>query len=127
MLGTYTLSAGYFDQYYLKAASVRSLVKNDYLKAFESVDVILGPVSPTPPFGIGELTGNPLKMYLADVLTVGANLAGIPGLALPCGFTRNGLPVGMQVLGPHFSEDTLFDLGKQYQQITDWHKQKPKL
>jgi len=127
MLGTYTLSAGYFDQYYLKAASVRSLVKNDYLKTFENVDVILGPVSPTPPFGIGELIGNPLKMYLADVLTVGANLAGIPGLALPCGFTRNGLPVGMQVLGPHFSEDTLFDLGKQYQQITDWHKQKPKL
>lgn len=127
MLGTYALSSGYFDQYYLKAAQVRSLIRNDYLKAFKKVDVLLGPVSPTPPFAIGEFIDNPLKMYLADSLTVGTNLAGIPGLALPCGFTQNNLPVGMQFLGPHFSEKILFYIGKQYQQITDWHKRKPKI
>lgn len=127
MLGTYTLESGYYDQYYLKAAKVRTLVKADYLNAFEKVDLILGPVSPTPPFGIGELTGSPLKMYLADVLTVGANLAGIPGLSIPCGFTRDNLPVGLQLLAPHFSEGILFYIGKQFQQITDWHKRKPRL
>ncbi|PIQ70305.1 Asp-tRNA(Asn)/Glu-tRNA(Gln) amidotransferase GatCAB subunit A [Candidatus Shapirobacteria bacterium CG03_land_8_20_14_0_80_40_19] len=127
MLGTYTLESGYFDQYYLKAAKVRNLVKADYLNAFEKVDLILGPVSPTPPFGIGELINNPLKMYLSDVLTVGANLAGIPGLSIPCGFTHDNLPVGLQLLSPHFSEEILFDIGRQFQQITDWHKRKPKL
>jgi len=127
MLGTYTLESGYFDQYYLKAAKVRNLVKADYLNAFEKVDLILGPVSPTPPFGIGELINNPLKMYLSDVLTVGANLAGIPGLSIPCGFTHDNLPVGLQLLSPHFSEEILFDIGRRFQQITDWHKRKPKL
>ncbi len=127
MLGTYSLSAGYFDQFYLKAAKVRHLFLNDYIKAFSEVDLILGPVSPFPAFKIGEFSSDPLKMYLADILTAGANLAGIPGLALPAGFTKEKLPVGLQILGPHFSEKTLFSLGKQYQTITDHHLQKPKL
>jgi aspartyl-tRNA(Asn)/glutamyl-tRNA(Gln) amidotransferase subunit A len=122
MLGTYSLSAGYFDQFYLKAAKVRRLFLLDFQKAFSEVDLILGPVSPTPPFKIGEFSADPLKMYLADILTAGANLAGIPGLALPCGFTNNNLPVGMQILGPHFSEKTIFSVAKEYQQSTDWHQ-----
>lgn len=127
MLGTYTLSAGYFDEYYLKALKVRTFVQKDYLDAFKEVDLILGPVSPTPPFKIGEMISDPLKMYMADILTVGANLAGIPGLAFPCGFTKDNLPVGLQLLGPHFSEDLLFSVGKKYQELTDFHKMKPKI
>jgi len=127
MLGTYTLSAGYFDEYYLKALKVRTLIQDDYLKAFKDVDLILGPVSPTPPFKIGEMISDPLKMYLADILTVGANLAGIPGLAFPCGFTKDGLPVGLQLLGPHFSEDLLFTVGKKFQELTEFHKIKPEI
>jgi len=127
MLGTYTLSAGYFDEYYLKALKVRALIQKDYLEAFEKVDLILGPVSPTPPFKIGEMVSDPLKMYIADILTVSANLAGIPGLAFPCGFTKNNLPVGLQLLGPHFSEDLLFEVGKKYQNLTDFHKKKPNI
>ena len=127
MLGTYCLSAGYFDQFYSKASKARTLIQKDYQNAFETVDIILGAVSPTPPFDIGERTNDPLKMYLTDILTVGANLAGIPGLALPAGFTKDNLPVGMQILGPHFSEDLLFSVGKKYQQITDWHLKKPKI
>jgi len=127
VLGTYSLSAGYYDEYYDKAARVRSLITKDYLEAFSKVDVILGPVSPTTAFKIGEKTKNPLEMYLADVLTSSANLAGIPGLALPCGFDEKGLPVGMQILGPHFSEDLLFFIGETYQNLTDWHKKKPNL
>ena len=127
MLGTYTLSAGYFDEYYLKALKVRALIQKDYLEAFEKVDLILGPVSPTPPFKIGEMVSDPLKMYMADILTVSANLAGIPGLALPCGFTKNNLPVGLQLLGPHFSEELLFEVGKKYQTLTNWHKKKPNI
>ncbi len=127
MLGTYTLSAGYFDQYYLKALKVRALIQKDYLSAFKKVDLILCPVSPTPPFKLGERADDPVKMYLADILTVGANLAGIPGLALPCGFTKENLPIGMQFLGPHFSEELLFEVGKKYQTLTDWHKKKPNI
>lgn len=127
MLGTYTLSAGYFDQYYLKALKVRNLIQQDYLEAFQKVDLILGPVSPTPPFKFGERSVDPLKMYLADVLTASANLAGIPALALPCGFTKDLLPIGMQLLGPFFSEKLLFLVGKKYQEITNWHKRKPNL
>ena len=127
MLGTYTLSAGYFDEYYLKALKVRTLIQDDYLQAFKKVDLILGPVSPTPAFKIGEMVSDPLKMYMADILTVGANLAGIPGLAFPCGFTKDSLPVGLQLLGPHFSEDLLFEAGKKYQNLTEFHKIKPKI
>ncbi len=127
MLGTYSLSAGYFDEFYLKASKVRRLILDDYQKAFKKVDLLLGPVLPNVAFKIGEKTSDPLKMYLEDILTTGANLAGIPGLALPCGFSGENLPVGMQILGPHFSENLIFDLGKKYQSLTDWHKKRPNI
>ncbi|MBI2431012.1 MAG: Asp-tRNA(Asn)/Glu-tRNA(Gln) amidotransferase subunit GatA [Candidatus Levybacteria bacterium] len=127
MLGTYALSAGYYDAYYKKAMQVRTLIKNDFEKAFSSCDVILSPVSPTPPFKIGEKADDPLQMYLVDVYTVLINLAGIPSLAVPCGFSKDGLPIGMQILGPQFSEEKLFQIGHAYEQATEWHKQKPNL
>ncbi len=114
MLGTYVLSAGYYDAYYLKAMKVRSKIIKDFDKAFEKVDAIIAPVSPTPPFKLGEKVEDPLQMYLADVLTAAANLAGIPGLAIPSGFAKNGLPLGFQLMGPRFSENRLFKLGKLY-------------
>lgn len=126
MLGTYTLSAGYYEAYYLKAMQVRTLIKEDFDKAFAKVDAILAPVSPTPPFKLGEKIDDPLKMYLSDVYTVTANLAGIPGLAIPAGFINN-LPMGIQILGPQFSEDLLFRVGYAYEQATKWHKRRPKL
>lgn len=126
MLGTFSLSAGYYEAYYLKAMKVRTLIKEDFDKAFAKADVIIAPVSPTPPFKIGEKVDDPLKMYLSDVLTVTANLAGIPGLSIPAGFI-NGLPVGIQLLGPQFSEELLFKVGYAYEQATEWHKRKPKL
>ncbi len=126
MLGTYTLSAGYYDAYYKKATQVRTLIKQDFEKALENVDAIITPVSPTPPWKLGEKVNDPLKMYLSDIFTITANLAGIPGLSVPIGFA-NGLPVGMQILGPQFSEETLFQIGHAYEQTTEWHKQKPKL
>lgn len=124
MLGTYVLSAGYYDAYYLKAMKVRSKILTDFENVFnskaEGVDAILAPVSPTPAFKLGEKAADPLKMYLADILTVAGNLAGIPGLAIPSGFNKKGLPLGFQLLGPRFSEKTLFELGKLYQKITYW-------
>jgi len=117
MLGTFALSSGYYDAYYLKAMKVRTLIKQDFDRAFEKVDAILAPVSPTPPFKIGEKVDDPLKMYLSDIYTVTANLAGIPGLALPVGFIA-GLPVGIQVLGPQFSEKLLFRIGYNFEQET---------
>ncbi|MCJ7739689.1 Asp-tRNA(Asn)/Glu-tRNA(Gln) amidotransferase subunit GatA [Candidatus Microgenomates bacterium] len=126
MLGTYTLSAGYYDAYYLKAMKVRTLLIQDFKKAYEKVDVIITPVSPTLPFKFGEKTDNPLAMYLSDILTVTMNLAGVPALSIPGGFVR-GLPVGFQIVGPNFSEDLLYQVGYAYEQVTDWHKQKPKL
>lgn len=127
MLGTYTLSAGYYDAYYKKALQVRSFLVKDFEEAFKKVDAIISPVSPTPPWKLGAKVDDPLKMYLSDVFTVTANLAGIPGLSIPIGLTNQGLPVGMQILGPHFSESTLFQIGHAFQQITDFHKQKPNL
>ncbi|MBI2613690.1 MAG: Asp-tRNA(Asn)/Glu-tRNA(Gln) amidotransferase subunit GatA [Candidatus Levybacteria bacterium] len=127
MLGTYTLSAGYYDAYYKKAMQVRTLIKKDFDEAFKNVDALISPVSPTPPWKLGEKISDPLKMYLSDVFTVTANLAGIPGLALPIGFTKNRLPVGMQILGPHFSEAKLFQIGHAYEQATEWYSQKPNL
>lgn len=115
MLGTYVLSAGYYEAYYLKAMQVRSKVIQDFEQAFDRVDVIIAPVSPTPPFKLGEKSSDPLKMYLADILTVAGNLAGLPGLAIPSGQTKEGLPLGFQLLGPRFSEDLLFSLGENYQ------------
>lgn len=125
MLGTYASSAGYADKYYEKAAQVRTLLIQDFEKAFESVDVILGPVSPTPAFAIGSKDNDPLQMYLCDVLTGTINLAGLPSLALPCGTAKSGLPVGMQLIGPRWSEQFLFNLGEAYQKLTDWHTQVP--
>jgi aspartyl-tRNA(Asn)/glutamyl-tRNA(Gln) amidotransferase subunit A len=127
MLGTFSLSAGYYEAYYLKAMKVRTLIKEDFDRAFTKVDVIIAPVSPTPPFKIGEKVDDPLKMYLSDILTVTSNLTGIPGLSIPAGFTVNDLPVGIQLLGPQFSEELLFQVGYAYQQATDWHQRRPKL
>ncbi len=126
MLGTFSLSAGYYEAYYLKAMKVRTLIKEDFEKAFSKVDVILAPVSPTPPFKIGEKIDDPLKMYLSDVLAVTANLAGIPGLSIPGGFV-NGLPIGIQILGPQFSEELLFQVGYAYEQATGWHQRRLQL
>ncbi|MBI3485664.1 Asp-tRNA(Asn)/Glu-tRNA(Gln) amidotransferase subunit GatA [Candidatus Daviesbacteria bacterium] len=126
MLGTFTLSAGYFDDYFIKAAKVRTLIKQDFEKAFEKVDVIVGPVSPTVAWDIGEKFDDPLAMYLSDAYTIPANLAGICGLSLPCGFVE-GLPVGLQILGKYWGEDTILSVGEIYEQATDWHKEKPKL
>ncbi len=126
MLGTFALSTGYYEAYYLKAMQVRTLIKEDFEKAFKRVDVLVAPVSPTPPFKLGEKADDPLKMYLSDVLAVTANLAGIPGLSVPAGFV-NDLPVGMQILGPQFSEALLFQVGYTYEQATNWQKRKPKI
>lgn len=120
MLGTYVLSAGYYDAYYLKAQKVRSKIISDFDNVFEKVDAIIAPVSPTPAFKIGDKASDPLKMYLADIYTASANLAGIPGLAIPSGFNKLGLPLGFQLLGPRFSEDTLFTLGKLYHKAIDY-------
>ena len=124
MLGTFTLSAGYYDAYYRKAMQVRTLIKQDFENAFKQVDAIISPVSPTLPWKLGEKINDPLKMYLSDILTVTANLAGIPGLSVPIGFSK-GLPVGMQILGQQFSEAKLFQIGHAYEQTTEWHKMKP--
>lgn len=126
MLGTFTLSAGYYDAYYKKAMQVRTLIKNEYEEKFQNLDAIISPTSPTLPWKFGEKVDDPLKMYLSDIFTVTANLAGIPGLALPIGFSK-GLPVGMQILGPQFSEEKLFQIGYAYEQAIKWYKQKPKL
>jgi len=126
MLGTFTLSTGYYEAYYLKAMQVRTLIKKDFDEAFKKVDIIIAPVSPTPPFKLGEKIDDPLKMYLSDVYTVTANLVGIPGLAIPAGFVNN-LPVGIQILGPQFSEELLFQVGYAYEQATKWHQRRPKL
>jgi aspartyl-tRNA(Asn)/glutamyl-tRNA(Gln) amidotransferase subunit A len=127
MLGTYALSAGYYDAFYAKALRVRRLIQQDYLRAFETVDVIAGPVSPTPAFRLGEKTGDPLAMYLVDMYTVGTNLAGIGGISFPCGFTAGGLPIGCQLQGPALSEPLLLRATHQYQQLTDWHLRRPAL
>lgn len=127
MLGTFALSAGYRDAYYIKALQVRRLIKQDFDKAFEQVDVIAGPVTPTPAFKIGEKVDDPLAMYLSDIYTVSANLAGIPGLSIPCGFSQAGLPIGLQLQAQAFGEETLLRAGAMYQNQTDWHLRTPSL
>lgn len=124
MLGTFALSAGYYDAYYLKAQKVRTLIRQDFQTAFETCDALITPVAPTTAFRIGEKITNPLDMYLSDVFIVAVNLAGIPALSVPCGFS-NGLPVGMQVMGPHLSEELLLRIGHLYQSVTDWHRMHP--
>jgi aspartyl-tRNA(Asn)/glutamyl-tRNA(Gln) amidotransferase subunit A len=120
MTGTYVLSAGYYDAYYLKAQQVRHLIADDFHKAFENVDVIAGPTSPTPAFKLGDKTDDPITMYLNDIYTIGANLAGLPGMSTPCGFV-DGLPVGLHLVGPHWGEETLLRCAHRYEQLTDWH------
>ncbi len=121
MTGTYVLSAGYYDAYYLQAQKVRQLISQDFKSAFEKVDVIAGPTTPTPAFALGDKVDDPITMYLNDIYTIGANLAGLPAISLPCGLV-DGLPVGLQLVGPHFAEETLLSCAHQYQQLTDWHK-----
>jgi aspartyl-tRNA(Asn)/glutamyl-tRNA(Gln) amidotransferase subunit A len=124
MTGTYVLSAGYYDAYYLKAQKVRQLISQDFRSAFEDVDLIAGPTAPTTAFAIGEKTDDPITMYLNDIYTIGANLAGLPGVSVPCGFVE-GLPVGLHLVGPHFGEETVLGCAHQYQQLTDWHTMAP--
>jgi aspartyl-tRNA(Asn)/glutamyl-tRNA(Gln) amidotransferase subunit A len=125
MLGTFALSAGYADQYYNQALKVRRLIRNDFDRAFQDVDVLLGPTSPTPAFRLGERTADPLAMYLSDIYTITANLAGIPGLSLPCGLTRSQLPIGLQLLAPAFAEELLLRAGRVFERATDWHLKRP--
>jgi aspartyl-tRNA(Asn)/glutamyl-tRNA(Gln) amidotransferase subunit A len=115
MLGTYVLSAGYYDAYYLKAQKVRTLITRDFLQAFNDVDAIITPTTPTPAFRLGEKSDDPLSMYLADIFTVTASLAGIPGISVPCGVSQNGLPIGMQILGRHFEEGTILRLAHAFE------------
>lgn len=126
MLGAYALSAGYYDAYYLKAQKVRTLLRQDFETAFASVDLLLAPTCPTTAFKLGEKTSDPLEMYLSDIYVVATNPAGVPALALPCGFSKD-MPVGMQLIGKHLDEQTLFQVAHTYQQATDWHKQLPPL
>jgi len=128
MIGTYVLSAGYYDAYYKKASQVRTLIRRDFLNAFEKCDALLAPVAPVPAFKIGEKTDDPLQMYLSDVFTLPASLAGIPGISVPCGFTTSEkLPVGLQILGPHFREDTILRIAHQFEQATLFHHMKPEI
>jgi aspartyl-tRNA(Asn)/glutamyl-tRNA(Gln) amidotransferase subunit A len=128
ILGTYVLSSGYYDAYYLQAQKVRTLIRQDFLKAFETVDAIVTPTTPTAAFRIGEKADDPVQMYLSDVFTLSCNLAGICGISVPCGFTENPkLPIGLQLLGKPFGETTLLRLAHAYEQVTDWHTQKPPL
>ena len=127
LLGTFVLSHGYYEAYYSRALKVRTLIKNDFDRAFKSVDCILTPTSPTPAFKIGERSRDPLQMYLSDIYTISANLSGIPAISVPCGFTRANLPVGLQILAKPFDEEMLFRVGYSYEQNTEWHKMKPKI
>ncbi|MEK7864956.1 MAG: amidase family protein, partial [Nitrospirota bacterium] len=127
MLGTYALSSGYYDAYYKKAQQARTLIKADFEKAFNSVDMIVTPTSPTAAFRSGEKTEDPLQMYLSDIFTISVNLAGIPAISIPCGFTSNNLPIGLQIIGKHFDEESILKAAYAYEQSTDWHKRKPNL
>jgi aspartyl-tRNA(Asn)/glutamyl-tRNA(Gln) amidotransferase subunit A len=127
MLGTYVLSAGYYDAYYLKAQQVRTLLRQDYERAFDRVDVVAMPTTPTPAFRLGEKTADPLQMYLADIFTVSANLAGLPSISVPCGFSPDQLPIGLQLTGRMFDEETLLKAADAYQRDTTWHHRKPPL
>jgi aspartyl-tRNA(Asn)/glutamyl-tRNA(Gln) amidotransferase subunit A len=127
MLGTYALSSGYYDAYYLKALKVRNLIRGDFAGAFEKCDCIMMPVSPTTAFKIGEKVDNPLQMYLSDIYTIAANLAGIPGISIPCGFDDKGLPIGLQILAPTFGEDKLLPIARMFEKETDWHKKTPSI
>jgi aspartyl-tRNA(Asn)/glutamyl-tRNA(Gln) amidotransferase subunit A len=127
MIGTYALSAGYYDAYYLKAQKVRTLIKQDFDRAFADVDVIACPTSPSTAFKIGERVDDPLTMYLSDVFTLAVNLAGVCGIALPCGFDADELPVGLQIIGPAFGEEKILRAAYAYEQATEWRSRRPEL
>jgi len=127
MLGTYALSAGYYDAYYLKAQGVRALIKQDFDAAFQRCDAIITPTAPSTAFKIGEKIEDPLQMYLSDIYTISVNLAGLPALSLPCGFDGDGMPIGLQIIGKHFDEATILRLAYAYEQATEWHKRKPRI
>jgi aspartyl-tRNA(Asn)/glutamyl-tRNA(Gln) amidotransferase subunit A len=127
MLGTYVLSAGYYDAYYLKAQRVRALIRKDFDDAFKRCDAIVTPTAPTTAFKLGEKTQDPLQMYLSDIYTISINLAGLPALSLPCGFDGEGMPIGLQIIGKHFDEATILRLAHAYEQATEWHKRKANL
>jgi aspartyl-tRNA(Asn)/glutamyl-tRNA(Gln) amidotransferase subunit A len=124
MTGTYVLSAGYYDAFYLKAQRVRQLISDDFARAFHEVDVVIGPTTPTPAFELGAKTHDPVTMYLNDIYTIGANLAGLPGISVPCGLVQN-LPVGLQIVGPHFGEERVLNVAHRFQLETDWHRKGP--
>ncbi|MCH7924998.1 MAG: Asp-tRNA(Asn)/Glu-tRNA(Gln) amidotransferase subunit GatA, partial [Planctomycetes bacterium] len=125
MLGTFALSSGYYDAYYLKALAVRTLIKRDFEEAFSQVDVIASPVAPTTAFKFGDKSDDPLAMYLSDIYTISANLSGICAMSLPCGFDSSGLPIGLQLMGPPFGEERVLSVGHQYQRLTDHHTKRP--
>jgi aspartyl-tRNA(Asn)/glutamyl-tRNA(Gln) amidotransferase subunit A len=125
LVGTYVLSHGYYDAYYLQAQKVRRLISREFQQAFQQVDLILGPTAPTTAFELGAKTSDPVQMYLGDIFTIPAPLAGLPALSVPCGFDDAGLPVGLQLMGPHFSETRLLGAAHRYQQATDWHRRVP--
>jgi aspartyl-tRNA(Asn)/glutamyl-tRNA(Gln) amidotransferase subunit A len=127
MLGTYALSAGYYDAYYLKAQKVRTLIKRDFDEAFKRCHVIVTPTAPTTAFKLGEKTQDPLQMYLSDIYTISVNLAGLPALSLPCGFDSEGMPIGLQIIGKPFDESTIFGVAYNYEQATEWHKKRPRI
>jgi aspartyl-tRNA(Asn)/glutamyl-tRNA(Gln) amidotransferase subunit A len=125
LIGTYVLSHGYYDAYYLRAQKLRRLIAQDFTDAFKQCDVIMGPTSPSTAFGIGEKSGDPVQMYLSDIYTIAVNLAGLPGMSIPCGFDDGGLPVGLQIVGNYFAEAHMLNVAHQYQQVTDWHTRAP--
>jgi aspartyl-tRNA(Asn)/glutamyl-tRNA(Gln) amidotransferase subunit A len=127
MVGTYVLSHGYYDAYYIKAQKIRRLIANDFTAAFGQCDVILGPVAPTAAFNIGEKNNDPVEMYLSDIYTLSVNLAGLPGMSVPAGFAANGRPIGLQLIGNYFEEARLLNVAHQFQLATGWHRQAPKL
>ncbi|MHB1352247.1 MAG: amidase family protein, partial [Thiobacillus sp.] len=127
LIGTYVLSHGYYDAYYLQAQKIRRLIADDFSEAFKTCDVILGPTAPGTAFKLGEKSGDPVEMYLNDLYTIPANLAGLPGMSLPCGFDSKGLPIGLQLVGNYFSEAKMLNVAHQYQQATDWHARAPEL
>jgi aspartyl-tRNA(Asn)/glutamyl-tRNA(Gln) amidotransferase subunit A len=125
LIGTYVLSAGFYDAYYTQAQKIRRLIAHDFVEAFKSCDVIMGPASPDTAFAFGEKSGDPVKMYLSDIYTISTNLAGLPGMSVPCGFGDHRLPVGLQIIGNYFAEARMLNVAHQYQQATHWHKEMP--
>ncbi|MEO6077307.1 MAG: amidase, partial [Candidatus Andersenbacteria bacterium] len=127
LMGTYALSSGYVDEWYGKASKVRTLIRQEYEQAFQGVDVIVGPVAPEPAFELGSKTADPLAMYLGDAYTVPVSVAGLPAMSVPCGMTKNNLPVGLQIIAPHFREEVMFQVGSAYEDANTWKNLMPKL